>query len=738
MIAIDYLRGVRREPADIVKAVLVLGVGLPVVAVGVAVLGFFATFYMFPPATQIPSPRPGVLAETSKVYAADGSLIAAFHAERNRELIKLSQVPKHLQRAVVAAEDARFYEHSGVDFQSVVRALVADVQAGGSVQGGSTITQQYVKNTYVGSERTLLRKIREARIAAQLERTWSKTKILERYLNTIYLGRGAYGVQAAAQTYFDKPASELSLSESAMLAGLIPAPERFSPYEDPGAAEIRRTFVINRMEELGFLTAEAAADARADRPKLTEQKKGQEVFQFPWFVDAVSRYLIKQYGEEAVFTGGLEITTTLDPAMQRAAEDVLRKTLNSPDDPYAALASIDPKTGYVKALVGGRDFATEKFNIAIQGPRQPGSSFKPFVLVAALEGGIGPQSRYSGPATICLDAWRPDCTVNNFDDQGFGDITLENATINSVNTVYAQLVLDVGPKNVVDVAKRMGISGMATRKMGITTPPIDPFPALALGSEEATPFEMASAFATLAARGVYHEPKVVSRVVDRSGKVLEEGPSEPVRAMDEVIADTANRILQGVVQRGTGTRAAIDRPAAGKTGTAQDFRNAWFVGYTPDLSTAVWMGYRDRNREMLNVHGVGRVVGGTIPAQMWSKYMTAALAPVEPSDFPEPMGDLPLGRFRLPSEVSTAPSPEPSPSSPEPTPSPSASPKPKPSKSPSPSPESSFPIPLPFSSPEPRPSPSPKPSASPEAGQSPNEGSSSSEPGPPESTPSPP
>lgn len=649
-VAIEYLRGVRREPGDWVKAILVLMAGLPVVAVAVATLTFFATFYMFRPKITVPPPQPGALAETSTVYASDGSVMAAFHAEHNRELIPLSQMPKQLRQAVLAIEDGRFYEHKGVDFKAVVRAFTVNLGAGETTQGGSTITQQYVKQAYVGTKRTLLRKLREARIAVQLERELSKDQILERYLNTVYFGHGAYGVEAAAKTYFDKPASQLDLPEATMLAGIIQSPGSLSPFTHPGTAEVRRHEVLNRMEFYGFVTPAVAEKAKASKPTLVKPKLGADVLRYPWFVDAVRRYILHKYGEEAVFAGGLKVYTTVDPSMQEAAETAIAKGLPDASDPYGALASIDPATGYVRALVGGRNFDQEKFNIAIQGPRQPGSSFKPFVLVAALENGITPGDHFSGPSEICLKAWLPDCKVHNFDNEGFGSISVTEATIHSVNTVFAQMVLQVGPDKVVDVAHKMGINGKVEEAMGVRVPQIDPVPALALGSEEVTPLEMASAYATLAARGVWHEPKFVTKVTDRKGTVLEEGPSDPVQAIPQPVADTATTILTGVIERGTGTRAAIGRPAAGKTGTASDFQNAWFAGYTPDLSTAIWMGYKDANHQMHNLHGFRNVVGGSIPAQMWSDYMKKALAHTTPTDFAA-AGTISSGRFRLPSDL---------------------------------------------------------------------------------------
>lgn len=662
----SFLKRIRRTRRDVVKALAMLMVGTPFFVGGSAL----AAFFLFPLPTVIPEPRAGAVAQTTQVFAADGSVIASFHAEFNRELIKLRDMPEHLWQAAVASEDARFFEHRGLDLRAIARALISDVRARGAIQGGSTITQQYVKNAYIDRpQRNILRKVREALYAAQVERTLSKQKILENYLNTVYFGKGAYGVEAGAHTYFGKRAADLGISESAELIGLIPAPVRFSPYDNPRGAEERRLFVLHRMQKRGFLDVSAAAKARGEKVKLAQLH--EEVFRFPWFVDAVRRYLIARYGEAAVFNGGLKVKTTLDPALQAEAEKIIAKTLNREDDPYASLAAVEPQTGYVRALVGGRNYENEKYNIAIQGRRQPGSSFKPFVLVTALENGISPSSTYDGPSKLCPKGWiSKDGCLTNYDGTGYGRLTLEQATLKSVNTVYAQVILKVGPAKVVDAARRMGIPGPGWLP-GKTV--IEPVPALTLGTEEVTPLEMASALATLAARGVYHEPKLVSEVRDSVGKVLEKGPAEGVQAIDQRVADTANKILEKVITSGTGKRANIGRPAAGKTGTAEDFQNAWFVGFTPDLSTAVWTGYRDKNKPMHNIHGYRSVVGGSIPATIWAAFMKFALEDVPPSDFPQP-GKFEDRGFRLPYRP---PSPSPTP---EETESPEGEPTPTPSE----------------------------------------------------------
>ena len=585
-----------------------------------------ALFMMFAP-IDLPEPIAGSRAASTHILGADGALIEEWHGPINRTPVKLSEMSEHLQDAAVAAEDARFYSRGAVDLRSVMRAMKANLLNGAYVQGGSTISQQYAKNVYVGNAPSISRKIREARVAYRLERDLGKAKVLEGYLNTVYFGRGAYGVQAASKIYFGKPASEVTVSEAALLISLVKSPDAFSPYYHPARSVARQRWVLGRMEELGLLSAKDHREALRSEPVLTPASEAHP--RYGWYLDAVRTYLLRKYGSEKVYSGGLKVQTTLDPQAQEAAEATLANALPDSKDPYASLVSIDPATGYVKALVGGRDYSQEKYNIALQGRRQPGSAFKPFVLAAALESGIPVSAGYRAPRTICPKGWRPSC-VSNFGRSGYGRMNLEQATINSVNTVYAQLVMDVGPKKVVDLARRVGIPGpewLPPRSACKTTADdacrtrVQAVPAMALGTEEVTPLELASGYATLAAGGVYREPKLVSRVEDAGGRVLEEGPSVGLQAIPPSVAEQVNGILAKVITQGTGTRADFGRPAAGKTGTAQDFSNAWFSGYTPQLATAIWVGYRGSNRSLLNVQGVRQVAGGTIPAEMWREYM---------------------------------------------------------------------------------------------------------------------
>jgi penicillin-binding protein 1A len=602
------------------------------VLVGGVVLAAVVLFVVLGP-VSIPKELASATAQTTTVYAPDGTVIANWHGAINRQAVPLDRISKSLPQAVVAEEDARYYSDPGIDVRSAIRAAMADLRAGKVVEGGSTITQQYVKVAYVGNKPSLSRKILEARIALEISRHLSKDEIMSRYLNAVYFGDGAYGAQAAAKTYFGKDAADLSISQAAMLAGIIHSPDHDSPVTNPAGAEADRLRVIGRMEALGQLSHAEADQVRADEPTLVAPVVPDDSH-LAWFLDALRAQMLQRYGSNGVYQGGLQIHTTLDPGMQTGAEAALAAALPNSADPYGALVTIDPATGYVKAVVGGRDYADEKFNIATMGRRQPGSAFKPFVLAAALEHGISPDATYAGPARLCPKGWIPGC-VSNFGGESFGYTSVTDATVHSVNTVYAQLILQVGPKAVVDIAKKMGIpapggivpSQVNCRPAGsdVCQTYLPAVPSLALGSASVTPLEMASAYATFAAGGVYRAPKLASRVTDASGKVLDDGPSPPVQAIPSGIADQVTKILQQVITRGTGTAAAIGQPAAGKTGTAQDFRNAWFVGYTPALATATWVGYRDTNQPLLNIEGVAQMTGGTIPAKIWSSYMKGAV-----------------------------------------------------------------------------------------------------------------
>ncbi|MDY0087779.1 MAG: PBP1A family penicillin-binding protein [Coriobacteriia bacterium] len=565
--------------------------------------------------------------QTSVIYDRNGKELAKLFAEQNRTDRPLAEIPESLRKAVVATEDRRFYEHQGVDPLGIARALWTDVRMRSTQQGGSTITQQYVKNAFVTPERTLSRKVSEAILAYRIEKNTSKDRILELYLNTIYFGHGAYGVEAAAHAYFGKDVTELDLAESAMIAGVIKSPGRYSPYLDPQAATDRRATVLRQMADQGMISEEDRTQAAEAEFALAGLESDDAVA--PYFIEYIKAQLADDFGADTVFRGGIGVNTTLDLSMQRAAEDAIAGVLDREDDPSAALIAIDPRTGEILAMVGGRDFATQQFNVAVQGQgRQPGSSFKPFVFVTALQEGVTAEQTFDcGPAALSLpngQTWK----VTGASGGRTGPMRLREAMEKSVNSVFARLILDVGPPDVVETAHAMGIMGEIT-----------PVPAIALGGHEqgVTPLEMASAYGTLAAGGDHAKPFSITSVKSSEGEVLQETSASVTRVLDPAVAYLTTDVLRGVISRGTGTSADIGRPAAGKTGTTQKYRDAWFVGYTPDLVTAVWVGYPEGQREMTDVHGK-KVTGGSFPAEIWATFMRAALADRPSTDFKRPAG----------------------------------------------------------------------------------------------------
>ncbi|MBV8979954.1 MAG: PBP1A family penicillin-binding protein [Acidimicrobiia bacterium] len=658
---------------------------------------------------QVPLPKDTPLAQTTILTDAKGNQLAVLHGDENRLPVKLSQVPKVLQDAVIASEDRKFYSHAGVDPLGVLRATWADVRHGSTVQGGSSITQQYVKNTYTGSQRTFMRKVKEAVLATKVERKYSKRQILERYLNTIYFGRGAYGVQAAAHAYFDKDVQQLGLPESALLAGLIRGPEEADPARGPAPAALanqRRSEVLEAMVETDAISASQKTEAesvpidskpRAPKTTIASSAPGSE-----YFVDYVRRQLVKSYGEDAVLRGGLHVQTTLDQGLQKQAYDAVYKTLwDSKNDPAGALVTMDGD-GHVLAMVGGRDWNASKVNLAVGTAgggvgRQAGSSFKPFVLAEMLKEGYSVESSFLGPQKITLPKADngKDWEVSNFDNEGFGRLNLVDATAHSVNTVYAQLVAAIGPQNVIPTAQALGIRS-----------PLDPVPSITLGTQNVSVMEMADAYLSFANEGMQTDPQVFSKITDATGAVLYDGKPHRTKALSRSQADVMNFTLSQVVQRGTGTGAQIGVPVAGKTGTTEDFGDAWFVGYTPKLATAVWMGYPEgQSKKMTDVHGVHNVNGGSLPATIFNRFMTRAVHDprfANGGDFPKPdsfPGKI-LGQrvpyvdqsAQTPTSVGTATTVHPKTTTPSPSITPTtSSPSPKPTTPPPTSPPQTMP-----------------------------------------------
>lgn len=582
---------------------------------------------------------PNTAAQSTRLYAADRSLLATIHAAVNRRDVPLSAMAPSLRTAVVAIEDARFYEHDGVDVRGVARAVAKDVEAGGFAEGASTITQQYARTALLTNEKSISRKAREALMAVQLERKYTKDEILERYLNAVYFGAGAYGAQAAARTYFGVDASALDLPQSALLAGLIQQPERLSPFTNADGARRRRDTVIDRLIETKKITPEQGAAAKAQQlPKAPAASTNR--YPAGHFVEQVKRFILadvrfgetRQMREKLLFSGGLDIETTLDPGQQLVAQGAIDKTLNRPgSDPSAALVSIEPSTGHVKAYVGGPDFfgttPWAKYDLAGLGLRQPGSAFKPFVLAAALESGVPLETTFDAPASIDIPMpGQPPWHVENYEEGAAGGtVTLVDATVRSINTVYAQLITQIGADAVTDLATRLGVRSKLV-----------PYPSSALGTNGVTVLDMASAYGTFANDGIHNDPVFVTKVTRRDGTVLYQDSPRRAQVLPAQTARTVNQVLQTVVESGTARNARLDRPVAGKTGTAEEWHDAWFVGYVPQLVTAVWVGFPQDQRSMTPPTTRIRVTGGSWPAQIWRSYASAVLAKSPPVEFPKP------------------------------------------------------------------------------------------------------
>jgi penicillin-binding protein 1A len=576
------------------------------------------------------------VALTSKIYDADGNLLATFHGEENRELLSYEQIPRNLIDAVIAIEDERFYQHQGFDIEGIIRSFIINLTSGGIEQGATTITQGYVKNVYIPEEKyeiTYERKIKEAALAYQLEKIYSKEEILEMYLNTVYFGEGAYGVQAAAKEYFNKDIEYLNLGECAMLAGLLKS-YLFSPYLDSKAALERRNIVLYKMFELGYIDRDEYDNA-INMPIITQRprEETEDIFA-PYFVEYVKQELIEDYGVEKVFKGGFEIYTTLDPEMQIAAENAIAEVLTDSEDPEAALVAMDPTNGYIKAMVGGKDFTEMKFNLATQSKRQPGSTFKVFALLSALEQGVSPYMTFNpnGDVIFNIEGSEP-WKVGNYNNQKYdiNEMTVLEATVKSVNVVYSQLIMKIEAYGMAKLAMDMGIETY-----------MDPYPAMGLGglTTGVSPLEVCTAFSTIANYGVRNDPVAILKVVDKDGDIIKEHQKESRQVVTPINAYRAIEIMQQVMQRGTGTRAKLeDRPCAGKTGTTDEAENAWFTGFTTNLAASVWMGYAEANVKMGTLHDM-RVQGGAHPALIWKSFMSEATKNLPAENFVRPQDDI--------------------------------------------------------------------------------------------------
>jgi penicillin-binding protein 1A len=573
------------------------------------------------------------------VYAADGhTILAVLRGSQSRVLVQSQQISPWIKQAIVAVEDKRFYEHRGIDIRGMTRALWADIRHSNALQGGSTITQQFVKNQLVGNEKSVTRKLKEAVLAHELEsgaHHWTKDRILTAYLNTIYFGNGAYGIERAARTYFGHDALKLTLPEAALLAGIPEDPSLYDPVAHPRTAKARRLTVLRLMLEQQVITpGQFRGAVRAPMPNPRDVHLSGVVGQAPYFGQYVKAQLLAKLPAKRVYGGGLRVHTTIDLGLQRLARDAIDKWLPSQDGPQAALVAINPANGAVLAMYGGRSFHTSQFNLAVQGERQPGSSFKPFVLATALGQGIAPQTTFvSKPISIFLgDRYWP---VNNFEGEYLGPIDLRTAIAASDNSVFAQLTKLVGPQNVVTTAHRMGITGH-----------LDPVFSIGLGTQAVNPLEMARAYGTFA-NGGYRidgkafgdEPRAITSIDAVDGKVAYANAPVKKQVLTPAEDELLTQLLEGVVTSGTGKAAALPGyTVAGKTGTTENYGDAWFVGYTPQLVTAVWVGYPNTLRPMLTEYHGRAVAGGTFPAQIWKTFMQAALQEVHaaPQGFVSP------------------------------------------------------------------------------------------------------
>jgi len=619
------------------------------------------------------------LPQRSTILARDGSVLQHVYFGENRVVVPISRYRESTIQAVLAIEDDGFFDHGPLDFPAIVRAAVTNLIAGGIVEGGSTISQQLVKDTVTGDAPTFARKIREAADAVRLENTYSKEHILGMYLSEVYLGHGAYGMAAAAEYYFASRPSQLTVAQAALLAGMIRSPSYYDPITRPKHALHRRNAVLTRMLDLGWITSARYARASSAPVVLSaaERNVAQSAPNSYWTQYVVDSFLSNPaFGPtvkariKALYQGGLRIYTTLEPAMERQAEQTLLARMTGAGLPQSALVSIVPQTGAIRAMaVGNAPYGANQYNLAVDpgGGRTAGSAFKVFTLAAALEAGISPNAVYSGssPKTI------PDCgggetwTLHNAEPVGGGSYPLWLATADSVNVVFAQVIDQVGPERVAEVAHKMGITTDLT--------PVCP---LTLGTSPVSPLDMTSGFATLANEGVHCQPYAIAHVVSSTGKTVYRQKPECSRAIPAWVAQEETAMLEGVVRFGTGTAANIGRPQAGKTGTGQDYQDAWFLGYVPQLATGVWVGYARAEIPMPYVSGYGTGFGGVLAAPIWHDYMLLATQGMLAESFASPS----IG-FYAPAPPSP-PSPSPSPST-----SPTATTSPTPTSTPTPTPE---------------------------------------------------
>ena len=588
------------------------GLGLGVLTLAGAWVFVDQSVNQYAPNDALSYVRPG----TITIKGVNGQILLQT-GNATRETLKAWQMPDKLKQAFVAIEDRRFYEHDGVDYKGVTRALVQNVTSRNLVEGASSINQQLARMVYLNQERSFWRKLREVRLAQRLNQGLSKDKILERYLNLVYLGEGTYGVADSAWVYFSKTVDQLSLAEMATLAAMPPAPNRYSPFVNPDFAQKRRNLVIDRMLDAKFITAAEAKTAKAEplKPKRSPIKREEQ--QARYFTKYIEQELPQRISAKAIKAGGLTIETTLNPEWQTKAEEVVNSTVRSNRGSFgqAAMVSIDPRTGGIKSMVGGTDFETHQFNRVTQAKRQPGSTFKPIVYATAIAGGISPNKSYLD-APFDVDGYKPKNAGKGFK----GQISMHDALINSVNIIAIKILIDTGWQPVIDNAKKMGIESK-----------LEPYYSLALGGLEVNLLEITSAYTTFANRGIHNPVHGITRVINQKGEVLYQNKPEPGKVFEPGTTAIMTWMMRGVVNEGTATSAQIGRPVAGKTGTTDKERDLWFIGFIPQLVTGVWLG-NDNNRPTGNASSTA--------AYAWSQFMTTAVKDLPSEDFPPRPDDL--------------------------------------------------------------------------------------------------
>ncbi|PSP09067.1 MAG: penicillin-binding protein [Cyanobacteria bacterium SW_10_48_33] len=616
--AAQFSKGVAKAAGGTILTVTMLSSS--VVAGGL--VGLAISFRNLPDVRMLRNYAPN---QTSYIYDIEGKLLDRLHGEANREVVKLDQVAPELKRAVLAIEDSDFYAHRGINPPSVGRAFLANFQEGEVVEGASTITMQLVKNLFLSPERAYSRKLAEAVLAIRVEQIFSKDQILEMYLNNVYWGHNNYGAETAAKSYFRKSASELNLAEAAMMAGIIQSPEYYSPFQNYEETKERQAIVLNRMEQLGWITAAEEA-AALKQPLWVGEPTTWKDSKLPYVTEAVVAELEKRFGSDQVIGGGLRIQTTVDSELQQIAKETVeeahrRLRRQGLDKSQMALVAVDPRTHFVKAMVGGTDYEESQFNRVTQALRQPGSSFKPFVYYTAFASG-----KFTPSSTI-VDApvrYRSGTAERYYEPKNYsgeyaGKVSLRNALTNSRNVPAVKLGQKVGIENVIEVTRTLGIES-----------PLRPVVSLPLGARGVKPLEMAGAYATFANNGWYSKPTMIVRVTDSEGNVVLNNQPDPKLVLNQWAVASLNSVLQNVIQQGTGAAAQIGRPAAGKTGTTDSNRDVWFIGYVPQLATAVWIG--NDNYEPL----VAGATGGRYAAPVWRNFMKQALTEVPVQNFPSP------------------------------------------------------------------------------------------------------